>query len=79
MGHSIGRISPDDGQAQDPAVVRDVVGLMPFVLVNKSALQKFLSALVHITPLVYLVAAIVGFIGALPGSSAWRLAQSRGW
>ena len=69
VGHSIGaEMSLDAMDKLGTGAVRGVVGLMPFVLVNtKSALQKFLSALVHITPLVYLVAAIVGFIGALPG------------
>ncbi len=69
VGHSIGAelcLAAMDKLGTD--AVRGVVGLMPFVLVNaQSTLQKFLSALVHIKPLVYLVASIVGFLGSLPG------------
>ena len=64
IGHSIGaEMAVHAMHTLGTERVSRVVGLMPFLLVNRdSRLQKFLSALVHIRPLVHLVAAVVGFI-----------------
>lgn len=64
IGHSIGaEMAVHALHTLGVERVRRVVGLMPFLLVNRdSRLQSFLSALVHVRPLVHLVAAVVGFI-----------------
>lgn len=69
IGHSIGaEMAVHALHTLGTERIGRVVGLMPFLLVNRdSALQRLLCALVHISPLVRTVAAIVGIIrGAFP-------------
>lgn len=71
IGHSIGAEMAVHAMATlGMDCVTRVVGLMPFLLVNRaSRLQRFLSALVHVQPLVRLVAAVIGLIrGAFPAA-----------
>lgn len=63
VGHSIGAEIALRAMRRNPHLIHKVVGLMPFILTNKkSLLQKFLSFLVTMKPLVFFVASVVGFL-----------------
>ena len=63
VGHSIGAEIALRAMRRNPHLIHKVVGLMPFILTNKkSVLQKFLSFLVMVKPLVFFVASVVGFL-----------------